>query len=87
MWLLPLYFLSDFFDVFVLDRNLGAVNSYAHIGGFLAGSLFHFFIGRPLKNKYYPDKFDFRRWYLMAVSLTVYSVMYYYMSYLKNEDT
>eukprot|EP01052_Picozoa_sp_SAG31_P003067 SAG31_NODE_114_length_24318_cov_16.787481_13_plen_269_part_00 len=70
LWALPMYFLGDFFNVFqTTGSGSTGVNHAAHVGGFAAGSLFYLLIARPRKVKYFPVRWDVRKWYLMTVTL------------------
>lgn len=64
------------------------MNNYAHIGGFLWGSMFHFFVGRPLKNKYHnPVGMDVRRMYLMGISLICYTIFNLVLSEVERSNS
>ena len=77
IWLLPLYFMSDFTSTLIINnREQDTVNHAAHIGGFLWGTFFYFAVCKPLKSKYHvQNAFDYRRAYLMTLSLISYSVL------------
>jgi len=77
IWFLPSMFLVDFLSLLPTphaDRPeiLDTTGHYAHVGGFIAGTLFHFAIARPLKMQTYPHPlWDLRRAYLTVISLAI----------------
>jgi len=85
LWLLPAYFAQDVINVtwpvsLTDGKEKGStafVDNYAHFGGFLTGLGFYGLAVRPLRNKYYMKLtgLDFRKWYLMVVSLSFWGAL------------